>query len=252
MINLTQRNKFVIKNYVYQGGDTSLTYKYVLSPFAQFCVDYFVPTWVAPNVITFSGLIITVFACFLTILYNPDLSVNCPRWLCYVYAVSIFAYQTLDNMDGKQARRTKSSNALGMLFDHSCDVINTVVIGYLMASAVGTGWTMYSFLGHVAGYIPFFFQTWEEFHLGTMVLPVFNGPSEGLLMSVSICLISATLGSQWWHEARVVVLPPWVSLTGQASSLIINPLQLVIGIAFFLMITTAIYQVFKGLYSMTL
>ena len=27
----------------------------------------------------------------------------------------------LDNMDGKQARRTQTSSPLGMLFDHGCD-----------------------------------------------------------------------------------------------------------------------------------
>jgi len=204
MISLTPQNKFAIKHYVYQGGDTSFTYKYILSPFAQFCVDTFVPIWVAPNVVTLSGLLITIFVSLLTVVYNPNLTTDCPRWLCFIYAISIFAYQTLDNMDGKQARRTQSSSALGMLFDHSCDVINTVVIGYLMASAIGTGWTLYSFLGHVAGYIPFFFQTWEEFHLGSLVLPVFNGPSEGLLMSVAVCLVSAILGPSWWHESKVM------------------------------------------------
>lgn len=206
MISLTGQNKFAIKHYKYTGGDTSLTYKYILSPFAQFCVDTFVPIWVAPNVITLSGLLITIFVSLLTLVYNPNLNTDCPRWLCFSYAIAIFAYQTLDNMDGKQARRTQSSSALGMLFDHSCDVINTVVIGFLMASSIGTGWTLYSFLGHIAGYIPFFFQTWEEFHMGTLVLPIFNGPSEGLLMSVTVCLISGVFGPHWWHESKVIYL----------------------------------------------
>ena len=34
-------------------------------------------------------------------------------------------YQTLDAIDGKQARRTNSSSPLGELFDHGCDSLST-------------------------------------------------------------------------------------------------------------------------------
>ena len=30
----------------------------------------------------------------------------------------------MDNMDGKQARKTGNSSTLGSLFDHGCDVMN--------------------------------------------------------------------------------------------------------------------------------
>jgi ethanolaminephosphotransferase len=203
MLSLSTRNKHAVKSYVYNGGDSSLTYKYVLSPFAQFCVDMFIPIWMAPNLITTLGLTLTTLNCIAVIVWNPYLSEDCPRWLHLLSAISIFGYQTLDNMDGKQARRTKSSNALGMLFDHSCDVLNTVIIGLIMASVVATGWTMKIFLGFICGYVPFYFQTWEEYHLGTMVLPIFNGPSEGLLMAISICLISYFMGCEWWNRRQV-------------------------------------------------
>ena len=36
----------------------------------------------------------------------------------------MFIYQTLDAIDGKQARRTGNSNALGELFDHGCDSLS--------------------------------------------------------------------------------------------------------------------------------
>jgi phosphatidylglycerophosphate synthase len=55
---------------------------------------------------------------------------------------SIFFYQTLDNMDGKQARRTGSSSSLGMIFDHGCDSINATIITIVMASVFGVGWTV--------------------------------------------------------------------------------------------------------------
>lgn len=43
-------------------------------------------------------------------------------------AVSILIYQTLDNIDGKQARRTRSGSPLGMLFDHGVDSLSSFMI----------------------------------------------------------------------------------------------------------------------------
>lgn len=40
-------------------------------------------------------------------------------------AVGLFLYQSLDAIDGKQARRTNSSSPLGELFDHGCDAVST-------------------------------------------------------------------------------------------------------------------------------
>lgn len=37
-------------------------------------------------------------------------------------------------MDGKQARRTKTSSPMGMMFDHGCDALTT----FLFASGLGT------------------------------------------------------------------------------------------------------------------
>ncbi len=48
-----------------------------------------------------------------------------PRWAALLCAVGIFVYQTLDAIDGKQARRTNSSSPLGELFDHGCDSLST-------------------------------------------------------------------------------------------------------------------------------
>ena len=43
-------------------------------------------------------------------------------------AAGIFIYQTLDAIDGKQARRTNSASPLGELFDHGCDSLSTGMI----------------------------------------------------------------------------------------------------------------------------
>ena len=48
-----------------------------------------------------------------------------PRYVTFVCAIGLFIYQTLDAIDGKQARRTQTSSPLGELFDHGCDSVST-------------------------------------------------------------------------------------------------------------------------------
>ena len=39
-------------------------------------------------------------------------------------AAGLFIYQTLDAIDGKQARRIQCCSPLGELFDHGCDALS--------------------------------------------------------------------------------------------------------------------------------
>jgi hypothetical protein len=199
----TEREQYNIRTYKYNGGDRSPIYLYFLSPLAQYMVDHFTPEWLAPNVITFVGLLAVLLTTFLGIALDPSMTSECPAWYCYLLAASIFFYQTLDNMDGKQARKTQSSSALGMLFDHSCDAINTVIMSLACCKVMGIGWSKKIFLFYMYAYCPFFFQTWLEYFSNSMWLPPFNGPSEGLLMVMTVCIISGVNGSAWWHEVSI-------------------------------------------------
>lgn len=53
--------------------------------------------------------------------YDYTFTEKIPHWTFFLTAVCIFIYLNLDAIDGKQARRTKSSSPLGQLFDHGCD-----------------------------------------------------------------------------------------------------------------------------------
>ena len=44
---LTTTERCTLRAYKYRGQDHSLLFKYVLSPWAEFCVRTFVPLWVA-------------------------------------------------------------------------------------------------------------------------------------------------------------------------------------------------------------
>lgn len=90
------------RRYQYHGADKSLIYKYILSPLAEGCL-VFVPSWMAPNVVTTIGLALTSVSYLLMYLTAPGmLSYDTPGWVYPTAALGLFLYQTMDNMDGKQ------------------------------------------------------------------------------------------------------------------------------------------------------
>ena len=208
MTVMTRKELSNLTKYKYNGGDRSYIYEYVLSPWAQFCVDTFVPQWVAPNLITFFGLLFSLCSFVAVAMYNPTLGTDGPRWLGLLTAVNLFIYQTLDNMDGKQARKTGTSSPFGMLFDHGVDAINTGLLMIPFCSAMGTGATPRMCIFFAFGYMPFFTQTWEEYYREELVLPVVNGPTEGLLLAMIACLSSYLYGSDILYVVSASYIPP--------------------------------------------
>ena len=202
--------------YQYVGQDLSLLYKYILSPLASFCVNYGTPKSVAPNVITLTGLIFMIGAyCIMwyhTPLifapihnntenedYNDD---GLPRYVFLCNAFAILLYQTLDNMDGKQARRIGASSPLGLYFDHGCDAINSVFgsANWIIALGLSTNDSIHAFIMLMGPYALFYFSTWEEYYTGQLIMPIMNGPNEGLLGAVVVSLISYYYGPSYWHQ----------------------------------------------------
>lgn len=71
--------------------------------------------------------------------YTPDAKSEAPRWTYALCGLGLFIYQSLDAIDGKQARRTGTSSPLGELFDHGCDSISTVFVALSACAAVQLG-----------------------------------------------------------------------------------------------------------------
>ena len=200
-------------HYQYRGADLSLIYHYILSPLAVYLVDKIVPKSMAPNTITLIGLIWMITAYFACWWYVPTLEVNNegggdeepfpPRWIFFWNGLSLLAYQTLDNMDGKQARRTQSCSSLGLLFDHGCDAINSIfgsanVIIYMGLTPRENMLEVWLLV--FGPFVMFYIATWEQFYTGELIMPIVNGPSEGLLGTATLSFVSYYLGSQYWRQ----------------------------------------------------
>lgn len=87
----------------------------------------------------------------------------------FVCAFSIFMYQTLDAVDGKQARRTGQSGPLGQLFDHGCDAWSTIFLVHLVLQVFRMGPDSLPFYVYTAGGLLIFYTgNWEEYHCEIM------------------------------------------------------------------------------------
>ena len=93
-----------IDAYKYKGGAYS-TVDLWLNPFWLWSANR-LPLWMAPNLVTLLGLLWIVASYFVGAHFAPSLREEAPRWTYFFHALAVFMYQTLDAMDGKQARRT--------------------------------------------------------------------------------------------------------------------------------------------------
>ncbi|KAF1328624.1 Cdp-alcohol phosphatidyltransferase, partial [Globisporangium splendens] len=110
---------------------------------------------------------------------------------------------TLDNLDGKQARRTGSSSPLGLLFDHGCDALNVSVGTMTMACVMQMGTTWKTLAFSMSAHVVFICATWEEYYSGSLQLPMINGPTEGILIGCALKLFTAWVGSQFWTQESI-------------------------------------------------
>jgi len=179
--------------YKYSSKDTSPLSNYVMHPFWNQVVKL-CPRWVAPNLLTFVGFLCCVGHFGLLALYDydfrsatappgvsglPDVAegVAVPSWVWVGVAVLLFLSHTLDGIDGKQARRTGSSNPLGELFDHGLDSWATIFITGALYSMFGRNddglsvslFRMFCVFWNI--YLCFLISHWEKYNTGVLYLP---------------------------------------------------------------------------------
>ena len=178
-----------LRKYAYHGVDNSLCARLFLNSFWERVVAL-MPQWLAPNLITLAGGAFCAAATLLAMLLAPTYTEHVPGWACFVYAACIFAYQTMDNIDGKQARRTGAGSPLGELFDHGVDSLVMGMFVMIVASVLGAG-GVYTVVAGVLILGPFYLSHWDEYHAGVLVMGELTGPTE---MQVAVMAFLAVVG----------------------------------------------------------
>lgn len=168
------------------------------------------PLWVAPNLITIVGLIINIATTLLLVYCCPTATERAPWWATGSAALGLWLYQTLDAIDGKQARRTGTAGPLGELFDHGCDSASTVFVSLATVCSVrmgqGPGWLL--FQGLMATTL-FYTAHWRTYVCGTLQFGWID-VTEGQFVVMAVMLVSAAedaWGMNIWNSQVPAV--PW-------------------------------------------
>ncbi|XP_061518316.1 cholinephosphotransferase 1 isoform X4 [Anopheles gambiae] len=157
-----------------------------------------VPLWLAPNLITIVGLAINIATTLILISYSPTGREEPPRWSSALCGIGLFIYQSLDAIDGKQARRTNSSSPLGELFDHGCDSISTVFVALSACISVQLGfYPRWMFFQCFCAMTLFYCAHWQTYVSGTLRFGRID-VTEAQCTIIGIHMISAIFGPSIW------------------------------------------------------
>lgn len=137
---------------------------------------------------------------YLLPMFYCSLSLNCsiPNSITLACSFFYFLWMVLDNMDGKQARRTKNSSPLGLIFDHQVDALCVSISVLVVGIITLYGNSYYTLTLWLLGAIPFFLATWEELYVGEQIFPVINGPSDGCLIVGFVITVIGLCGPEYF------------------------------------------------------
>ncbi|CAH2245462.1 ethanolaminephosphotransferase 1 [Pelobates cultripes] len=232
----------------YSAVDTNPLSLYVMHPFWNSIVRFF-PTWLAPNLITFSGFLLLVFNFFMMAFFDPDFYASAPghehvpNWVWIVAGLLNFTAYTLDGVDGKQARRTNSSTPLGELFDHGLDSWACIYFVVTVYSIFGRGeagvsvLVLYLLLWVVL--FSFILSHWEKYNTGILFLPWGYDLSQVTISCVY--LVTAVVGVEAWYKPAVFNLLYRDLFT-----------SMIVGCAVTVTLPMSLYNVFKAYRNNTL
>ena len=179
---LTDKEKENLSIWSYKVEDKTISTQ-LLDPYWD-KVSKFVPDYVAPNVLSLAGLLLTIYAYYITYLYSSVY----PRFVSLICAILIFGYQTLDAIDGKHARKIQNNSPLGELFDHACDSIGTIFVILTVATTLGITSPTVLFYITQGGLMLFLLEHYRAFKWKKLSFFPYAGPGEILLGCIFILI----------------------------------------------------------------
>lgn len=173
------------------------------------------PRWLAPNLVTLTGLFALVVTYIVTAIYLPEFGADIPRWLYFLAGAAVVFYLNMDSLDGKQARRTKTSSPLGQLFDHGCDALAVHFILVNLVSTLQLKHEWRAVAGMLYVYVPWWMAHWEEYHTGVMVYGAgFWGVTEANYAVAMVHFYTFLVGPKGWTAKPL----SWLSSNSFASA----------------------------------
>eukprot|EP01080_Neovahlkampfia_damariscottae_P011237 gene11237-4057_t len=245
---ISESGKKNLGEYKYHNADASYITPF-FQPFWNWIVN-FLPMTMAPNLVTLVGFFGVLVHYFTTVFFaGPNLQGELvPSWVYYLNAFWLFYYMTMDAIDGKQARRTGSSSALGELFDHGCDALACMLqaITTIAATQLAGSWT--GFFVYVIIHCTFYFAIWEQYYTGSMRFSAFSGPTEALLGAIAIQVAAGYLGAKFWTRKASYYLED-IAFAKNFSFLLDYEVNFIIGVSFILLALAGLFLNFYYIFT---
>lgn len=83
---------------------------------------------------------------------------------------------------------------------HGVDSLNCTLASLLQTAAMGFGSSQLGAYMAIVPCLAMYLSTWETYHTHTLYLGYINGPTEGLLIVISLMVISGIRGPQVWSQ----------------------------------------------------
>ena len=165
-----------------------------------------IPASLSPNALT--G--ISTLCCAASFLLAATMASNPVAMLAA--SLGIFAYLSLDNMDGAHARETGQSSRLGEFLDHWLDTLNNgfVILGACLAVGLGP---LFTLLVLAAGTLAFFAVQLELRHTGVFRMGRV-ADIEGNTAVSALYLLIAVLGPEFFAQTPLEGGPSFAVLLG--------------------------------------
>jgi len=174
----------MIPEYHYRIRDDSLITpgfkKWVVAPLFRF-----VPYWIPANIITIFSNLLMYLALYLAMAEYPGRTVR-----FVLIALLTLGYAIGDHFDGMQAKRTKTSSALGELCDHYLDIFNNGILIYIFCLSFHIINPALIAFFLLAGYIPHAIIFYEQFSTKWLRFEKI-GSLEAVLMLSAIVMVTA-------------------------------------------------------------
>jgi ethanolaminephosphotransferase len=198
--DITDKDIENLKNYKYTAGEYTKLDN-LMNSFWLWAVEL-LPKTLAPNMITIYAFISGVLPAILIVFYDPTFQAPYPAILHVLAALGIFLYQTLDALDGKQARRINAKSPLGQLFDHGCDSLSTAAFMIHSLSCLRTPSLSVNLLVYAGAISAVYSSNICEHFTGVMNTSVAGqiGVTEVQFVQIFAHLIAAVGGFEWTHH----------------------------------------------------
>jgi ethanolaminephosphotransferase len=184
--------------------------------------------------VTLIGFFAMVFHYALILYYVPNFEGEAPSWVYFVLFLCIYFYQTMDALDGKQARRTGTSSPAGEIFDHGCDALSLSFMSLTVCTVVQIGPTFTIPFAMSFALLSFFTTQWEEYHTQILYLGYVN-VTEAQVFIMVIHLTAYSIGPLWFAQTVTVFghiitygeLCIVISIVGSLTTSILNILKVI-------------------------